>query len=63
MIRVIRVICMIALWTRLRYVGAIALLFLIKTLHLIGVWFGVDRRTNTINTHFLREIGLHLQIL
>ena len=37
----------------LRCVGVFRLLFL------IGVWFGDDRRTNTMDTYF-NEIGRHL---
>lgn len=49
----------------LRYAGVIWLLSLIgHTIYLIGVHFGEDQRTNTINTHFSKEIGppLHTQL-
>ena len=42
----------------IRYVEVIQLLFLIKPLHLIGVWFGEDKRTNTtINANVKRRLG------
>jgi hypothetical protein len=30
--------------------------------YLMGMWFGEDQRANIIMTHFLKEIGLRLQI-
>ena len=57
------------LWTQnpwphssLRYAGVICLLFIIRHLYLIGVWFGEDQRTKTTKHMFKRD-WLSLQIL
>ena len=51
MVMALSFVCEVALiWTPIRYAGLFLLLFLIGHMYLIGVWFGEDRRTNTIQT-------------
>ena len=47
-----------------RNVGVIQLRFLIGLLHLIGVWFGEDKKPMTMTAHAWKiSIGLRLQVL
>ena len=46
-----------------RYVGVMWLLFLIRPLDLINMWFSEDRRAKYHKDTCLEEIGLHLQIM
>jgi hypothetical protein len=39
-----------------RYVGVIQLLFSIRPLDLIGMWFSEDQRANTIKTHVQKRL-------
>ena len=47
----------------IRWMGLKWLVFLIKPLDLVGMWFGEDQRANITKTHTLKEIGLCLNIL
>ena len=47
--------------SNLRFASVVDLLFLIKGIHLIGVWFIEDQRTNVVKTHVWPHLWTYIE--